>query len=77
MKVSQLIKVLEQLDPELEVYYVQSTGIISPMKSVQEVSYRGFKPETFVGLSCANNIEQKDIRCNPVYISTQKKQPLI
>lgn len=72
MTVSQLIKVLQELDPSLDVYYVQTTGIISPMRSVQEVSYRGFKPETFVGLSCGNTIERTDIQCSPVYISQKK-----
>jgi len=82
MNVGQLIKVLEQLDPELDILYVQNSGITAPIKSVQEISYRGFKPERFVGLCCGKKIEQgivNDMRVSPVYISqesTRKKQPL-
>ena len=69
MKVSQLIKVLEQLDRELDIYYVQNTGIMAPIRSVQEMSYRGFKPNTFVGICCGNKVEREDILASPVYIS--------
>lgn len=73
MTVSQLIKILEQLNPDLDIYYVQNTGIMAPIKSVQEVSFRGFKPDPFVGLCCGNSIKRDDILASPVYIS-QKKQ---
>lgn len=83
MKVGQLIKVLEQLDPELDILYVQNSGITAPIKSVQEISYRGFDPEIFVGLCCGKKIEQgivNDMYAAPIYISqesnTRKKQPL-
>lgn len=73
MKVSQLIKVLQELDEDLDIYYVQNTGIVAPIKSVQEISYRGFAPNTFVGLCCGNSITRDDILAIPVYIA-QKKQ---
>ena len=84
MKVGQLIKVLEQLDPDLDILYVQNSGITAPIKSVQEISYRGFHPDRFVGLCCGKKIEQgivNDMYAAPVYISqnaanTQKKQSL-
>lgn len=82
MNVGQLIKVLEQLDPELDILYVQNSGITAPIKSVQEISYRGFHPDRFVGLCCGKKIEQgivNDMYAAPVYISqesTRKKQPL-
>lgn len=83
MKVGQLIKVLEQLDPELDILYVQNSGIIAPIKSVQEIRYLGFNPERFVGLCCGKKIEQgivNDMYSAPIYISqesnTRKKQPL-
>ena len=72
MKVSQLIKVLEQLDPELDIYYVQNTGIMAPIKSVQELSFRGFKPNPFVGLCCGDAVSRDDILATPVYISQKK-----
>lgn len=73
MKVSQLIKVLEQLDQDYDIFYVQNTGIVAPIKSVQECSYRGFQPETFVGLCCGNKVESVDVKASPVYISTTRK----
>lgn len=74
MKVSQLIKVLEQLNPDLDIYYVQNTGIVAPIQSVQEISYRGFKPDTFIGIVCGKKIEREDINASPIYIyqGTQK-----
>ena len=72
MKVGQLIKVLQELDPEEDVLYVQNTGIMAPIKSVQECYYKGFKPESFVGLSCGKEIQRDDISASPVYISQKK-----
>lgn len=74
MKVSQLIKVLQELDPKYEVMYVQTDGIFAQIRSVQEVSYKTYGLETFVGLCCGPKVEPKDkFTANPVYIS-QKKQ---
>ena len=75
MTVCQLIKVLQELDPDLQVLYVQNTGIIAPVKSVQEVSYKGLGSDSFVGICCGNRIERPDVYANPIYIS-QKKQSL-
>lgn len=74
MKVSQLIKVLEQLDPELDIYHVTVNGVVSPILSVQECNYYGFQPETFVGLSCGKRVEPETFSANPIYISQQKKR---
>lgn len=73
MKVSQLIKVLQELDGDLDIFYVQNTGICAPIQSVQEMSFRVFRPNAFVGLCCGKVVSRDDILTAPVYIS-QKKQ---
>lgn len=73
MKVGQLIKVLEELNPDYDILYTQANGIVSPILSVQEVSYLGFKPETFIGLCCGKSMDAKELYSCPVYISQQKQ----
>lgn len=75
MKVSHLIKVLEELDPDFDIFYLQNGDILAPIQSVQECSYPGFKPHTFVGLCCGKSVDGKELLASPVYIS-QKKQNL-
>lgn len=79
MKVGQLINILKELDPDIDILYMQNSGITAPIKSVQEVYYRGFYTEHFIGLCCGNKVEQglvNDMHLSPIYITPQKKQPL-
>lgn len=76
MKVAHLIKVLQELNPDLDILFVQTSGIMAPIRSVQEITYKGFKPEIFVGLCCGDKIESKEMMTNSIYISTHKKQRL-
>ena len=69
MKVGQLIKVLEQLNPDLDIYHVTVNGVVSPILSVQECNYYGFQPETFVGLACGKRVDPTTFSASPVYIS--------
>lgn len=73
MKVGQLIKVLEHLNPDLDIYHVTVNGVVSPILSVQECNYYGFQPETFVGLACGKRIDPMTFSASPVYISQKKK----
>lgn len=72
MKVGQLIKVLEQLNPDLDIYHVTVNGVVSPILSVRECNYYGFQPETFVGIACGKRVDPTTFSANPVYISQQK-----
>jgi hypothetical protein len=74
MKVSQMINVLEQLDPDLDIFYVQNTGILAPVQSVQECCYRGFTPECFIGICCGKKVETDEYNASPVYISQNTRK---
>lgn len=77
MKVKQLIKVLEELNPEYDIYHVTVSGVLAPITSVQEVHYSGFVPDAFVGLCCGEKVDtSKDssMIANPVYFSSRKKR---
>ena len=75
MKVGHLIKVLEELDPDYDIFYTQSNGVLAPILSVQEMNFAGFKPNPFIGLCCGKSVDGKELRSAPVYVS-QQKQPL-
>lgn len=75
MKVSHLIKVLEELNPDLDIFYLQNSGILAPIQSIRECHYIGFKPDYFVGICCGKTIDSGKILSNPIYVS-QKKQSL-
>lgn len=76
MKVSQLIKVLEEMDPDSDIYHVTVSGVFAPITSVQEMHYKGFYPDSFVGICCGERVDTtKDpsLLASPVYISPRKK----
>ena len=71
MKVKELIAVLSEVDPELDILFLHTHGVVQSIKSVSEVSYKGFVPETFIGLCCSKHPDSNIGIVKPVY-SAQK-----
>ena len=65
MKVSQMINVLKQLDPDLDIFYVQNTGILAPVQSVQEC---------FIGICCGKKVETDEYSASPIYVSQNTRK---